>query len=261
MRINNRTPELYFYEWSVSRWRASATRAALDSAGRSVYRECLDLCYAQGKIPKDLQILAAMCGCTMPEMERTWAVIRHHFQQDKHDENALRHKEADVVRRNFFASIRDQKRNAQKGGHAKARKLKKIASDSRENSCLITEQNITEQNRTEPPTPTRQPDWQRDESYRPFREAMLATGASFIDADWAEAHYDWTRLDWEQKANAIAGIPGRWSDPALVQRPKNYIRRREWNRKILTPKQPGPTPQIYSDYPEFKGYGKREGGE
>lgn len=121
LKRQDRVPEVHFYEWSVSRWRASETRALLTSAGRGIYREILDLCYVQGSIPKDHHILAVQCNCGVEELEAIWPIIARHFYQDKHDPKRLRNKFSEVRRRTFFQYVKAQKANAKKGGEAKAK--------------------------------------------------------------------------------------------------------------------------------------------
>jgi hypothetical protein len=120
MKRQDRIPEVYFYEWSISRWRTSETRARLTMAGRGIYRELLDLCYAQGSIPKDFQTLASLVGCAPIEIEQVWANISRHFIDDKLDKNRLRNKTADVIRKNFFKYVSSQRVKGKKGGIAKS---------------------------------------------------------------------------------------------------------------------------------------------
>ncbi len=128
MKRHDRVPEIYFYEWSVSRWRSSETRAQLSPLGRGIYREILDLCYVQGSIPKDLKILAAQCDCSMADLETIWPVIGRHFCKHKRDAERLTNKTADVIRENCLRYFQRQKRNAQSGGNAKALGIKNIPS-------------------------------------------------------------------------------------------------------------------------------------
>lgn len=148
MKHQDRQPEVYYYEWSVNRWRASETRALLNSAGRGIYREILDLCYVQGSIPKDIATLAKQCDCEPSEIEAIWAIISRHFYQDKHDKNRLRNKFSEVKRKTFFAHMKTQKQNASNGGAAKSRKSNKISSSgsAQENT---TQHNTTQHNTTE----------------------------------------------------------------------------------------------------------------
>lgn len=108
-----------YYEWHVSRWLASDTRALLDPAGRGIYREALDLCYATGSIPKDPQLLARKLDCTEEQLRRVWPVISRHFRVDKKHPDTLTNRFADMFRSNFFTYLTDQKTRASKGGKNK----------------------------------------------------------------------------------------------------------------------------------------------
>src|ERR1700749_1687060 len=109
--MKERSAEVVFYEWGISRWLTSRTRMALDCAGRSIYRELLDLCYAQGSIPKDPETLMRHCGATREEWDRAWPIIKRHFHQDKHDSESLLNDQASVFRKNYFAYIEEQRKN------------------------------------------------------------------------------------------------------------------------------------------------------
>lgn len=120
--MKDRAAEVVFYEWGISRWITSRTRMALDCAGRSIYRELLDLCYAQGSIPKDPVVLMRHCGATKEEWDRTWPVISHHFRSDKHDSGALLNDQASVFRKNYFDYCQEQREKGKKGGRPKSNK-------------------------------------------------------------------------------------------------------------------------------------------
>lgn len=121
-----RQSEVHFYEWSVSRWRTSSTRALLDGMGRGVYRELLDTCYAQGTIlnpsasEQYLEALARDCGVTPDQFRGVWEIIRHHFVADKHDPSRLRNNQADCVRNAYYCYLSQQKNNGQAGGRPKS---------------------------------------------------------------------------------------------------------------------------------------------
>jgi len=128
VRRQDRIPEVYFYEWSVNRWRTSETRAILSLAGRGLYRELLDLCYAQGSISSDFQILAAQVGCAPTEIEQIWPKIKRHFYADKHDPQRLRNHASDMYRKQFFEYISVQKDKGRVGGLQKSIKMKDMSS-------------------------------------------------------------------------------------------------------------------------------------
>jgi hypothetical protein len=114
-----RAVDVTYYEWSVIRWLASDTRAMLDPAGRGIYREIIDLCYTQGSIPKDLELLARKVDCTEEQMRRVWPIIAKHFKANKKDTSVLVN-HAISTRRNAIIHYHvQQKRNGVQGGRKK----------------------------------------------------------------------------------------------------------------------------------------------
>lgn len=107
------------YEWDITRWVTSRTRAELDPVGRYIYRELLDLCYAQGKMPKDHETLARYCGVAAKEFDRHWPKFARHFHTDKHDQNSLLNDFATVARKSYFRYCAKQKKNREKRGQGK----------------------------------------------------------------------------------------------------------------------------------------------
>ena len=128
MKRQDRTPEVYFYEWSVSSWHNSDTRHQLDSAGRGIFREILDLCYTQGSITKDRKLLASQCGCTEAEMEAVWPIISRHFFTKKNDSFRMENSRSNAVRKHFFAYVSSQRKKGKKGGEVKAKGIIEISS-------------------------------------------------------------------------------------------------------------------------------------
>lgn len=126
--MKDRPAEIVFYEWGISRWLTSRTRMALDCAGRSIYRELLDLCYAQGSIPNDPPTLMRHCGATQAEWDRSWPTISRHFHQGKHDPEALCNDQADVFRKNYFRFRAEQRERGKKGGRPKSISVRDIKS-------------------------------------------------------------------------------------------------------------------------------------
>ena len=127
LKRQDRVPEIYFYEWSVNRWRSSETRSTLSLAGRGLYRELLDLCYTQGSITANFQILASQVGCAPIEIEQNWPLIKRHFQRDPHDPTRLRNKVADVYRKQYFSYISAQKAFGAVGGKRKAQRINEMS--------------------------------------------------------------------------------------------------------------------------------------
>ncbi len=124
--MKERASEVVFYEWGITRWLTSRTRMELDCAGRSIYRELIDLCYAQGSIPSDPKMLMRHCGATQAEWDRTWPMIARHFHKAKHDSEALCNDQADVFRQNYFKYCAEQREKGKKGGRPKSNGINKM---------------------------------------------------------------------------------------------------------------------------------------
>lgn len=118
-----RHPEVHFYEWSVSRWLSSDSRAELNLAERGLYRECLDLCYTNGSIPKDPAVLARLCHCTPAEIEAVWPKIERHFHTVRNDKTRAENTSANMFRRTFFRYKRSQKQIGKRGGRPKVNRI------------------------------------------------------------------------------------------------------------------------------------------
>lgn len=111
----DRIVEVHFYEWRLLSWATSDTRDRLDAAGRGIYRELIDQCYAKGSFPADLDYIQRKCACTLAEYERTWPIIKKQFSLDKR-KNEYRHGPADTFRRMHFSYIETQRNNGARGG-------------------------------------------------------------------------------------------------------------------------------------------------
>ncbi len=106
----NRISEIHFYEWRVSLWLISETRQRLDAAGRGIYRELLDHCYGQGKMPCDAEWMCARCACTADQFEKAWRVISRHFPMIEGTDYRY-NVHADIVRQEYFNYVEKQREN------------------------------------------------------------------------------------------------------------------------------------------------------
>lgn len=119
MTKKQRVADVHFYEWSVIRWFTSDTRAQLDPTGRGIFRDLIDLCYAQGSIPKDPELLCRKTDATREQFNRVWPIIEHHFHQHPKQKNVLVNHVASAYRTNYFRYLKRQKSNGNTGGRPK----------------------------------------------------------------------------------------------------------------------------------------------
>ena len=106
----DRVAEIHFYEWRIGAWAISETRDRLDSSGRGIYRELLDHCYGQGKIPDDPEWICRRCACTQEQYEKAWKVIARHFPKIEGTEYRY-NVHSDIVRGEYFAYVEKQRAN------------------------------------------------------------------------------------------------------------------------------------------------------
>jgi len=77
-----------------------------------------------------------------------------------------------------------------------------------------------------------------------FAEMSHAAELTASETDMDAARFEWNRLDFQQKIDAVRGLSeriaaGEFSDPAFRPLPQNYLKRRIWQR-VVREKQAGP---------------------
>ena len=66
--------------WHHETWLSSETRHSMTAAQRGVYRDALDLCYAEGSIPAAEPTLVRLLAVTPDEFAETWPVVKRKFE-------------------------------------------------------------------------------------------------------------------------------------------------------------------------------------
>ncbi len=127
-KAESKTPELHYYDWSLTRWFTSDTHDILDATGRGIYRELLDRCYGQGRIPNNEAILARMCRATDEQFAAVWTLIKHHFPADKNSQSYRRNSQADAFRSSYFRYKKTQTKRGSAGGTAKSKSARAVKS-------------------------------------------------------------------------------------------------------------------------------------
>ena len=256
MRKKQRVPDIHFYEWSVIRWLTSDTRARLDPAGRSVFRELLDLCYTQGSIPKDPALICRKSDCTEDQYRRTWPFISRHFRQHPHDENLLVNDAACVYRKQYFSYLVHQKRNGKAGGRPNGkdktltvREMKTSGLSDPETSGVSQEEKRREEKRREETTTTTQSlprlpllisqEWPETAAVicsefptsddRIVRQIINAAAHAFTDEGLADVNLTDARLA-QAIAAARAGAKDQYSAALYLETVPTVIR--NWAREV-----------------------------
>ena len=214
MKTKGRMAVVHHYEWSVTRWFTSPTREALDAAGRGIYRDLLDVCYTQGAIPSDHEILARMCRASSEEFERAWNVIGSHFKRHSKDASALINSHANVFRNDYFRYIREQKSRGASGGTATGKRKRSKINDKESAGCSespATAENICSQHDT-----TRHDTIEHDTIRAALPDSSVISGT---EGEPPPAAADPDRLAWMRKSleDFPNSPPGR-PDAQICQR-------------------------------------------
>lgn len=67
---------LHSYPWYMDDWLLSRSRAEMSLPERGLYRDVLDLCYRDGSVPDDPQLLCRMIGADRREFDAAWPAVR-----------------------------------------------------------------------------------------------------------------------------------------------------------------------------------------
>jgi hypothetical protein len=116
----DRRAEMRIYEWDMTRWLTSRARLEMPPLGRYIYRELLDLAYAQGKVPRNHESMARYCDVSLEDFELHWPKMERYFHVDKHDPDSLVNDFATVCRTNYFRFCKRQSENRKKHGSDKS---------------------------------------------------------------------------------------------------------------------------------------------
>ena len=72
---------LDWYPWHWKNWRLSEARELMSATERGIYRELLDVCWANGSFALDIPRLARSCGATEQELADAWPLLQTWFEQ------------------------------------------------------------------------------------------------------------------------------------------------------------------------------------
>ncbi len=278
----NRIAEIHFYEWRVGAWVTSETRDRLDATGRGIYRELLDHCYTQGKIPDDPEWMCRRCACSQEQLDKAWKVLVRHFPQisgTEYRSNVM----ADIFRSEYFSYVDQQKNN--RAGKRRSRDDKSHGNMAMHNGGQTTSETRVEHgstngngngngNGTTTTTATQAPQCARVTPSSDFSDAAerlyaahpkkrdlalvpesleraLAGGATLAEIE--ECHAAWaTSEDWTKNNGRYCPSLAKWlSDRGYTRWPEGHV---------------DPDAPSYTDNPEWRArykenFGKEYGEE
>jgi uncharacterized protein YdaU (DUF1376 family) len=113
--------------WIVDDWLTSETRIAMNPTERSIYQDLLAFQWRDGHLSSDHQILAGLAAVTPEVFEAAAPAVLKHFNLRR---GRLRNKKLAILRESALEKCTKMARRGQKGGEAKASKVKDICASS-----------------------------------------------------------------------------------------------------------------------------------
>jgi hypothetical protein len=218
----NRVDEIHYYEWRLTAWMGSETRDRLDAAGRGIYRELLDACYAQGSFPDDPAWICRRCACSCQEFDQVWPLIKRHFKPIGDTKNPRRYSVvATMFRKRYLDFVKSQIAKSHRASEMRTSGSSMDAPGAHPNTDR-TEQNTTEQNRTPTAKRARTPTsgktsqkfdpWWSAYPLKQYQEEASIAWVSVVSIDNEKAVFDCTAryLESDQVSRAIVMRPDKW---------------------------------------------------
>ncbi len=252
MITNNSTTEIvndtkivvHAYQWFISDWMQSEKVASMSLQERGLYRELLDLCYAQGSLSADESTLIKLTRSERGEFRRAWPKVKQCFYLD----NSGRYRNQRVERE--LVEIREHRdRKSKAGTKGNLARWGKSESDDLEiaDGSQADRKDIAPL--PHPLPPPHSPSHSHphspvgaslaDETFAQFEAAYREAKPDVIPDDFNEALYPWRLLSFEQQILAVQGVRKRveygiWrpGEPQFITPPAKYLKS-EWKRDVL----------------------------
>ena len=141
-----KTFPVHSYPWHIQDWTNSKVRLTASLPARSIYRELIDFCTAEGYVPADPYFMSRVAACTPEDIAKYWPEIEHKFQQDPNDNTKLTNKKALSIRK----TIQSRKLKQSKANTGKRKETEGVTERVNLGSTLS-------QPRVNPPPPSPSP--------------------------------------------------------------------------------------------------------
>lgn len=117
--------KLPWYQWFHRDWLMDEARADMNLSERGLYRDCLDLNYANGSIPADPSVLFRLLAVDREEFDAAWVKVSEYFEPTEWDATRLTNSRANEVMGENKEYRKAQSDHAKKGWE-KRRKQKTL---------------------------------------------------------------------------------------------------------------------------------------
>jgi hypothetical protein len=202
------------FQWYAKDWETDERVRLMGFDAFGLLVHCLNYDWLNGGLPADLGDLAHILGSPLAHVRRIWPRVAPFFVER---DGRLFNPELERQRRGYeeFRESRQNAANARWCKHsqcesnAHALQLdKKSDAHAMHEECSASASAFAFSREESQPIATNgsMASCQFDESYTPFVEVYRGSGAALIDNDFAEAHWEWRRMDFEQQLLAIYGV-------------------------------------------------------
>jgi hypothetical protein len=253
---------LPYFRWFPADAETDEIYTRMSDTALGFYHRCLNKAWINNGLPANEKELSELMKVSIPYLRKQWIIVGKKFEPRPNDGrliNGRQEREREkVISKSVSASgaVRtryERRSNESTNELPRARARPDSASDSEVDS---EERNVA-------PAPTARdfsikfPGFGNDPTFEPFIEEYVRSGKPLIEKDFIEAHWKWRKMDFEQRAAAIASIKlrnetGFYSDPSRVHLPGNFLAG-EYKRQVNIPtrKTASPVPSHYRDTREI----------
>lgn len=241
--------KLPWYTWFHRDWLMDEDRADMNLSERGLYRDCLDLNYANGSIPADPSLLFRLLSVEREEFDRAWVKVSKHFEPTEWDATRLTNPRADEVMgdnkeyrkaqsdhaKKGWEKRRKQKTSIPKGTHSEPTAEVKGTQCYAESDAHTDTEKISEAKASSPPKAT--PSWAsefaewwsvwprktaKEAALKAYQKLVVKQKAPGLP-EFAERHAHLMKTTglWVERE-----FSGR--DVATVPYPATYLRRMDW---------------------------------
>lgn len=237
---------VHAYQWFISDWSHSERVASMSLQERGLYREILDILYAQESVSAEESTIIKLTRSEVKEFNKAWPKVKQCLYLD--NEGRYRNRRVDVELTEI-SKHRKKKSDAGKAGNDARWGRSESDGESIADGSQTDRKDIAPLPHPLPhPHSHSHPQSQSplrpvlaDETFAQFEAAYREAKPDVIPEDFSEALYGWRLLSFEQQILAVQGVRkrvefGQWrpGEPNFIPKPAKYLQG-EWKRDILPP--------------------------
>ncbi len=219
---------LPYYKWYPADAQTDMEYRAMSYEERGFYLSCLDLAWINEGLPTDMKELARAMNIRLDTLNRLWKRVGRKFEQSGTKlVNARQERERSEATSKSLKAAESVKVRYERSTNELPRAY---VSDSVSGSVVVLDKKETS----------------LLDDFGKFLECCETAELPASEVDRQAAKWEWGRLDFGQKLEAMKGLKdrvaaGEFSDPAFRPLPQNYLKNRIWQRPIKVSGKPKPS--------------------